>query len=267
MPSGHRGALGGGHADPFGRAAPHLPRSGTGARADPGALGARAPQGGETKVLATSVLEKQRLPARLFALLYRHRWGVEESYKRQKHLAKIEKLSERSVLAVHQDIHAKILAMNPAAMVRNVGQLVAARRFTHRKFSYQVRACSALSAMKDNPVRLLLAEPEDRHALLETLIRTMSHAVDALRPDRSFPRHTPGRLMPGFHLAYKHTVYVAALSHIYVPAGDLTDGKQADWLAPPFTPSECARGRTCGRRRAGSGRPPTDPAPGRRASA
>jgi hypothetical protein len=160
-------------------------------------------KGGETEVLATSILDEQRLPARLFGQLYQRRWGVEESYKRQKRWAEIENLSGRSVLAVRQDIHAKILAMNLAAMVRNVAQLIATRRFAHRKFAYQVRGCSALSAMKNNLVRLLVADPIDRQRLLEALIRQLSSAVDAVRPNRSFPRNKPGKLKPGFHPAYR----------------------------------------------------------------
>jgi hypothetical protein len=162
-------------------------------------------KGGETEVLATSVLDAERIPARLFAQLYHKRWGVEEHYKRQKRWAEIENFSGRSVLAIRQDIHAKILAMNLTAMVRNVAQRLADRRFAHRKRQYQVRACSALSAMKNNLVRLLFADPDERRDLLTLLTRSLSDAVDAVRPDRSFPRNNPGKLKPGFHQAYKRT--------------------------------------------------------------
>ncbi len=101
-------------------------------------------KGGETEVLATSVLDERCLPSRLFAQLYHRRWSVEAHYKRQKRWAEIEDLSGRSVLAVRPDIHAKILAMNLAAMVRNLAELIATRRFAHRKLPYQVRGCSAL---------------------------------------------------------------------------------------------------------------------------
>ena len=162
-------------------------------------------KGGDTEVLATSVLDEQRIPARLFAQLYHKRWGVEEHYKRQKRWAEIENFSGRSLLAIRQDIHAKILSMNLAAMVRNVAQLVAERRFAHRRRPYRVRACSALSAMKNNLVRLLFADPEERRDLLELLTQALSTAVEAVRPDRSFPRRNPGKLKPGFHPAYKRT--------------------------------------------------------------
>lgn len=160
-------------------------------------------RGGETEVLATSVLDEARLPARLFAQLYHRRWSVQESYKRQKRWLEVENLSGRSVLAVRQDIHAKILALNLAAMVRAVAQWLAARRFAARKRTYQVRACAALSAMKNNLVRFLIGSSHDRGGLLKRLIQQLSSSVDAVRPDRSFPRSNPGKLKPGFHMLYK----------------------------------------------------------------
>jgi len=109
------------------------------------------------------------------------------------------------VLAIRQDIHAKILAMNLTAMVRNVAQLLADRRFAHRKRHDQVHASSALSAMKHNLVRLLFPDSDERRDLLTLLTQSLSDAVAAVRPDRSFPRRNPGTLKPGFHQAYKRT--------------------------------------------------------------
>jgi hypothetical protein len=160
-------------------------------------------RGGETEVLATSILEEERLPARLFAQLYHRRWSVEESYKRQKRWLEIENFSGRSVLAVRQDIHAKILALNLAAMVRAVAQQLADRHFAARKLAYRVRGCAALSAMKNNLVRFLLGSPHERERLLKLLIQQLSTFVDAVRPDRCFPRSNPGKLKPGFHMPYK----------------------------------------------------------------
>lgn len=159
-------------------------------------------KGGETEVLVTSILDEERLPARLFGQLYHRRWNTEESYKRQKRWLEIENISGHSVLAVRQDVHAKILALNLTAMLRAVAQLIAARHFDSRKYAYQVVWCSALSAMKNNIVRLVTGLTHDRLDLLNRLIRQLCSAVDAIRPDRSFPRSNPGKLKPGFHKAY-----------------------------------------------------------------
>jgi LmbE family N-acetylglucosaminyl deacetylase len=116
------------------------------------------------------------------------------------------------VLAICQGIHAKIPAMNLTAMVRNLAQLLATRRFAHRKYDCQVRACSALSAIKHNLVSLLLADPKERRALLENLARSLSSAVETVRPDLSFPRVNPGKLKPGFHPAHKRTAEVDGIA-------------------------------------------------------
>lgn len=160
-------------------------------------------KGGDTEVLATSVLDEQRIPDRLFGELYRRRWGVEEGYKRLKCWAEIENVSGRSLLAVRQDVHAKVLAYNLASMLRNVAQCLAERRYAERKCRYQVRGCSSLSAMKNNLVRLIVSGPAGRQRLLEALLRQLSEAVDAVREDRSFPRDNPGRRKTGPHMAYR----------------------------------------------------------------
>lgn len=160
---------------------------------------------GETEVLATTVLEEQRLPARLFKALYHRRWGAEESYKRQKRWVEIENLSARSVLAVQQDVHAKILALNLSSLLRFVAQLITTRRYQQRHYRYQVRWTSTLSAMKNTFVRLLIRGANAPITLLTTLVVKLSAAVEAVRPDRQFPRQNPGKLKPGFHPAYRRT--------------------------------------------------------------
>ncbi|NEV61531.1 IS4 family transposase, partial [Thiorhodococcus minor] len=157
---------------------------------------------GETEVLATSILEEERLPARLFKALYHRRWGAEESYKRQKRWVEIENFSGRSVLAVQQDVHAKILALNLASMVRGLAQVLATRRHAARKHPYQVRWTSSLSTMKHTLVRLLIGTVHPPTTLLTQAVLALSDAVEAVRPDRQFPRLNPGKLKPGFHPAY-----------------------------------------------------------------
>jgi hypothetical protein len=128
-------------------------------------------RGGETEVLATSVLEEERLPARLFGALYHKRWSAQEHIKRQKRWTEVENLSGRSPLAVRQDIQAKILAMNLAAMLRNVAQLLAELAIRWSPVSLPGTRCSTLSAMKDKLVRLPLGDGEQQRRLLERLIR------------------------------------------------------------------------------------------------
>ncbi|MBK1720631.1 hypothetical protein CKO27_24045, partial [Thiocystis violacea] len=126
-------------------------------------------------------------------------------YKRQKRWLEIENLSGRRVLAVPQDVHAKILALNLASMVRGLAPVIARRRHAARKRAYQVRWTSRLSTMKHTLVRRLIGTLYAPTTPLTQAIRGLSDAVDAVRPDRQFPRLNPGKLKPGFHPAYCRT--------------------------------------------------------------
>jgi hypothetical protein len=164
-------------------------------------------KGGETEVLATTVLEETRLPARLFKDLYHRRWGVEEGgYKVTKVRAEMENLSGRTSLAVRQDMHAKVLAMNLAAMLRAVAQLVAKRLYKARRFDYKVRMASALSHLSDQLFHLLYASPSGCAELITRIIQRLSQTTEQVRPGRSFPRHNPGQRKAGYHIPYKRVV-------------------------------------------------------------
>jgi hypothetical protein len=162
-------------------------------------------RGGVTEVLATFLLDEQRYPTRLFAALYRQRWGTEEHYKRLKRWEEIESFSGLSPLVVQQDVHAKILALNLVAMHRAMAQAVARRHFAHRRHEMQVRWTNALSALKNTLVCLLLHTGPAIENLWCRLITTLAKAVDGIRPDRIFPRHPPGQLKTGPHMRYKRT--------------------------------------------------------------
>jgi hypothetical protein len=96
----------------------------------------------------------------------------------------IENFSGRSVLAV---------------------QLIASRRYAARTHRYQVRWTSTLSNMKNTLVRLLIGTRQASMIILTSVICKLSKAVDAVRPDRQFPRENPGKLKAGFHNAYRRT--------------------------------------------------------------
>ncbi|WP_200376313.1 hypothetical protein [Thiocystis violacea] len=54
-------------------------------------------------------------------------------------------------------------------------------------------------------VRLLIGTLYAPTTRLTQAILGLSDAVDAVRPDRQFPRLNPGKLKPGFHPAYCRT--------------------------------------------------------------
>ena len=158
---------------------------------------------GEVEVLATSLLDTTDYPSHWFKKLYHLRWGVEEHYKREKSRLEIENFSGRSVLVVQQDFHAKVLMHNLAAMLVWVGQAIADRLYRHRRHSYQVNFADALSKMKNHLIRLLAQyTPWDQ---LFRLLTQLVDAVEAVRPDRTYPRNLRKIKLQGFQSNYKRT--------------------------------------------------------------
>jgi hypothetical protein len=158
---------------------------------------------GETEILATSLLDETAYPSHAFKHLYHLRWGVEEGYKTEKCRLEIENFSGLTAHAVLQDIYAKIFMVNLSAILAWVAQAIADRLYQARKHPYQVNFANALSKMKDNVVRLLLgAWPP---TLLTQLVTTMALSVEAVRPERSYPRRMKPSKLHGFHPNYKRT--------------------------------------------------------------
>jgi hypothetical protein len=158
-------------------------------------------KGGEEEFLITSLLDEEVFPTRLFKHLYHLRWGIEEGYKKEKCWAEVENFSGRTVHALKQDVLAKLLTLNLTSILVGVAQWMTKRLYQERRRGYQVNFANALSKMKDNVVRLLaLARPPD---LLERLLCAVALEVEAIRPDRSFPRDIKPAKPKRFHPNYK----------------------------------------------------------------
>lgn len=102
-------------------------------------------KGGETEVLATSLLDEEAYPRTWFKRLYHLRWGVEEDYKREKSRLEIENFSGLSAQIVQQDFYTKLFVLNLAAVLAWVAQAIADRLYRARKRAYRVNFANALS--------------------------------------------------------------------------------------------------------------------------
>jgi hypothetical protein len=156
---------------------------------------------GQTEVLATSLLDEDAWPSAWFKHLYHLRWGVEEDYKREKCRLEIENFSGLSTRVVEQDVYAKLFTLNLTAICAWVAQAIAERCHQQRRRSYRINFANALSKMKDSVVRLLLCN--DPGALLVGLVLAMAAKVEAVRPDRAFPRNMKPAKVQGFFPNYK----------------------------------------------------------------
>ncbi len=143
-------------------------------------------EGGGIEVLITSLLDKELFPHELFKALYHLRWGVEEDYKLMKSRLEIENFSGLSVEGIKQDVHAKVLTKNIAAVAILEASVLARQKYKHRKREYKINFTYALSQLKDNIVRLTLCL--SRSEIISLLIEQIAKAVNAVRPGRRFVR-------------------------------------------------------------------------------
>jgi hypothetical protein len=141
---------------------------------------------GEIEVLATNLLDTARYPHEQFQPLYHLRWGVEEDYKQQKHSLKIELYSGKTVHAVLQDIHAKVLTKNLTSVIALGATEGLATVNARRKRTYQLNFKQALSNTKFTLIKIVKAA---RPAVwVERLVRQMLRYLEMVRPGRQFPR-------------------------------------------------------------------------------
>ncbi|WP_089724674.1 hypothetical protein [Candidatus Thiosymbion oneisti] len=87
-----------------------------------------------------------------------------------------------------QDFYAKRFVLNLTAILSWVAQAITDRRYRDRKHAYRVNFADALSKMKNNLVRLFVSNSSRQ--LLSAFVLAMAAGVEAVRPDRSFPRTT-----------------------------------------------------------------------------
>lgn len=141
---------------------------------------------GEIEVLATSLVDSVAYPVTIFKDLYHQRWPVEENYKVMKCRIEVENFSGKSVLAVHQDFHAKVFTMNLTAILAHPAQKVVEQESQGKKYSYRINMANALSKMKDTVV--LLFQRTAILPILERLWQVISKTIEPIRPGRSYPR-------------------------------------------------------------------------------
>ncbi len=137
-------------------------------------------------LLATSLHDQLKFPHNVFKDLYHQRWFIEEDYKLMKSRLEMENFSGLSTEAIKQDIHAKALTKNLAAIATLEATIIAKEKYKNRKRKYRIKSTFVLSQFKDNIIRFILRLATSDLAML--LIDQLVNAVDAVRPERSFVR-------------------------------------------------------------------------------
>jgi hypothetical protein len=161
---------------------------------------------GEKEILLTSLLCKEKYPYNMFKGLYSNRWGVEEEYKIIKAI-EIENFSGKTVLAIEQDFHATILALNShALLVLEAKEEMNESQYIHReycstemtfvkeslqierKYEYEINKNVSFNSLKNAYVKMLFDPESNVERFCKEIKQTMRHDLIPKRPGRSWKR-------------------------------------------------------------------------------
>ncbi len=162
---------------------------------------------GEPEVLVTNLMDSQQFPAKCFGQLYRLRWGVETGYKLLKCRAQLEQWSSRHEEGIRQDLHAKVMMLNFAAVLSSGSQKDiaqrSARQLHHQEIKHgrQMNWTHAVAALRRHLSDLLLKGRETAWRALERLNTCFWRTLNVVRPDRKAPRKSLSKRAP--NPAYK----------------------------------------------------------------
>lgn len=141
---------------------------------------------GEKEVLVTSLLDMQEYPHHVFKKLYHLRWGIEESYKKDKHRLQLENFSGKTITAIYQDFYANMLLGNLTAILSSSIQGMIKKKKNMAKHKYQVNITTSLSKVKDTIILLFIRM--DVSWLLYKLEQMFLCNLLPVRQGRSFDR-------------------------------------------------------------------------------
>jgi len=162
----------------------------------------RIENGGNTAVLITSLIDREKYPLKAFNDLYHQRWPVEEDYKAMKCRLELENFTGKSALSVYQDFHAKVFAKNLVWLMAFSVQRRLDKDSGTKKHQYQINFTQAFSKSK-GVIALLFHDSKRRiRCLITDLQYIFQRTLEPIRPGRKYPRSF-SRTRRKFFIRYK----------------------------------------------------------------
>jgi hypothetical protein len=152
-------------------------------------------ESGEDEVLITSLLDSS-YKYDWFKRLYHMRWGVEESFKVDKHQLRMEDFSGYSVQSIMQEFNAMILLSNLAMVFSHVEE----RETQKKKLKYKVSVTLAISKFRENLVTLF--KNIRNLEIMEKLMKVIWNNTIPIRDGRTSERNVYRRRR--YHYQYKN---------------------------------------------------------------
>lgn len=140
---------------------------------------------GAIEVLATSLLDSNKYPNKIFKKVYSLRWDVERNYNHLKNHIEVENFSGKSVFAVKQDFYANAFIENLRSIISKDAQEEIDELKEDALYNYKVNKNLSLGFLKDEIVKILLS---DDPQYIDKIIRLFIHEPVPIRDGRHLER-------------------------------------------------------------------------------
>ena len=162
-------------------------------------------ENGEVEVLATSVLDTNRLSTDDFKELYFKRWGIETYYDIVKNRLTLENFTGITPHAIYQDFYATIFITNMEALISYELNLELETKPPQKKYQQKVNKSVALNTIKNYAFELLYLDADINH-ILQQIYQLLQTSLVSVRPNRKYkrPSEKEGKVTKGIKRANYH---------------------------------------------------------------
>jgi len=140
---------------------------------------------GETEILATTLLDKEKYPIEIFKDLYFKRWGIETNYDHLKSNIHIEEFTGLSEIAIRQDFYASSFINNLQSIIALDSLNEMDNEEKDRKYEYKINRNLSLGFMKDRIIEILTSNNPKYYDELKELFKMNPNPI---RKSRNNPR-------------------------------------------------------------------------------
>jgi hypothetical protein len=141
---------------------------------------------GETEILMTNLLDKEKFPHYIFEELYFKRWGIETNYDVLKNVLEIENLSSYKEKNILQDIYSTQLLRNLQSIISGELEEEVQKKYAHRKYKYKINTSITIGALNESLISLFTSSTPK--TVLKKLKKVFISNVTPIRPNRKEER-------------------------------------------------------------------------------
>ena len=142
---------------------------------------------GEIELLATSLLEQNKYRPHDIALLYNHRWGIEEGFKKIKPKMKIEQFGCRKTEGIFQEFYAHVFCFNMISLAGSIANQIIDQKTGHRRTQYKYNWQNAYRFFREKFISIITFA-QNLETIIDHLIHQIASSITSIRPGRRFTR-------------------------------------------------------------------------------